>query len=429
MVFITVIWREKSTIIKIGKFVLDVELFFKMKNLGTKNKIIIGVVIGLLAVLIGVILVLSLSKKEDKIPENTVNISEKLASASMLEVVITEDKKIDLSNIEMTKDKSVKVWAFSSPVYLGEFSLVNVGDKYYLEGMEDVLKTKYITNGDHKVLILQDDKVVGYFNIRLSEGNLLSSSQMSDGSDVKNTDSDNNDSKVNNTDKNENNVNNENKNNVNNENNSNDINTNENKTSTKKLEVEEDIKYTTEEIKETNMLKGKKETIVKGIIGKKKITYNVTYDKNNKEIKREKVSETVVSEPVNEQVKVGISDYNLNDKPTYGLETGLFCLEDEASGFDYKQCDDENLANKNNYYQTISVGNKQYLICMDSSICSDYYDYQFKLSSHPVVSKYKDIYTVTMNGTKYYLDSRAGSDGRELNEEICTELGLVCNRW
>ena len=402
-----------------------------MKNLGTKNKIIIGVVIGLLVVLIGIILVLGLSKNEDKTPENTVNISEKLASASVLEVVITEDKKIDLSNIEMTKDKSVKVWAFSSPVYLGEFSLVNVGDKYYLEGIENVLKTKYITNGEHKILILQDDKVVGYFNIRLSGGNLLSSSQMSDSSDVKNIDSDNNDSKVNNTDKNENknNVNNENKNNVNNENNSNDINTNENKTSTKKFEVEEDIKYTTEEIKEPNMLKGKKETVVKGVMGKKKITYNVTYDKNNKEIKREKISETVVSEPVNEQVKVGISDYNLNDKPTYGLETGLLCLEDEASSFDYKQCDDENLANKNNYYQTISVGNKQYLICMDSSICSDYYDYQFKLSSHQVVSKYKDIYTVTMNGTKYYLDPRAGSDGRELNAEICTELGLVCNRW
>ena len=416
-----------------------------MKNLSTKNKIIIGTVIGLLVVVIIIIIVVGLNKNKEEKPKNTVNISEKLASASMLEVVITEDKKIDLSNIEMAKDTSIKVWAFSSPVYLGEFSLVNVGDKYYLEGIEDVLKTKYITNGDHKVLILQDDKVVGYFNIRLSEGNLLSSSQMSDGSDVKNTDSDNNDSKVNNTDKNENNVNNENKNNVNNENknnvnnenknnvnnenNSNDINTNENKTSTKKLEVEEDIKYTTEEIKETNMLKGKKETVVKGIKGKKKIIYNVTYDKNNKEIKREKVSETVVNEPVNEQVKVGISDYNLNDKPTYGLETGLLCLEDEASSFDYKQCDDEHLANKNNYYQTISVGNKQYLICIDSSICSDYYDYQFKLSSHPVVSKYKDIYTATLNGTKYYLDPRAGSDGRELNEEICTELGLVCNRW
>ena len=112
-----------------------------MKNLGTRNKIIIGVVIGLLVVILGIILVLGLSKNEDKTPENTINISEKLASASVLEVVITVDKKIDLSNIEMIKEKSVKVWAFSSPVYLGEFSLVNVGDKYYLEGMEDVLKT------------------------------------------------------------------------------------------------------------------------------------------------------------------------------------------------------------------------------------------------------------------------------------------------
>ena len=40
-----------------------------MKNLGTKNKIIIGVVIGLLVVLIGIILVLGLSKNEDKTPE------------------------------------------------------------------------------------------------------------------------------------------------------------------------------------------------------------------------------------------------------------------------------------------------------------------------------------------------------------------------
>ena len=409
-----------------------------MKNLSTKNKIIIGAVIGLLVVAIIIIIVVGLNKNEEEKPKNNVNISEKLASASMLEVVITEDKKIDLSNIAMAKDKSIKAWAFSSPVYLGEFSLVNIDDRYYLEGIEDVLKTKYITNGDHKVLILQDDKVIGYFNIRLNDGNLLPSSQIPDGSDENNTGSDNNDSKVNNTDKNENknNVNNENnsdknqnKNNISNENNSDNVNTNENKTSTKKLEVEEDIKYTTEEIKETNMLKGKKETVVKGVMGKKKITYNVTYDKNNKEIKREKVSETVISEPVNEQIKVGISDYNLNDKPTYGLETGLFCLEEEASSFDYKQCDDENLLNKTNYYQTISVGNKEYLICMDESLCSDYYDYQFELSSYTTVSKFKDIYTATLNGTKYYLDPRAGSDGRELNEEICTKLGLVCNRW
>ena len=398
-----------------------------MENLSTKNKIIIGVVIGLLIVASIIILVVGLNKNKEETLDNTVNISEKLASASMLEVVITEDKKIDLSNCEIIKDKSIKVWAFSSPVYLGEFSLVNIDDKYYLEGIEDILKTKYITNGDHKVLILQDDKVVGYFNIKLNNGNLLPSSQMIEADDDKNTTNDDNDSKVNIPEKEE--SNNDNKNNVSNEDNSNNTNNEENKTSTKKLEVEEDIKYTTEEIKETTMLKGEKETAVKGVMGKKMITYNVTYDKDNKEIRREKVSETVVREPIIEQIKVGISDYNLNDKPTYGLETGLFCLEDEASSFDYKQCDDENLTNKTKYYQTIRVGNKDYLICLDSRTCSDYYDYQFELSGYTTVSKFKDIYTATLNGTKYYLDPRAGSDGRELNEEICTKLGLVCNRW
>ena len=251
----------------------------------------------------------------------------------------------------MIKDKSVKVWAFSSPVYLGEFNLVSIDDRYYLEGIEDVLKTKYITNGDHKVLILQDDKVVGYFNIRLSGGNLLSSSQMSDGSDLKNTGSDNNDSKVNNTDKNEN------KNNVNNENNSDNLNTNENKTRTKKLEVEEDIKYTTEEIKETNMLKGKKETVEVGENGQKKITYKITYDKNNKEIKREKITEVVVKEVKNAKVKVGLSDYNLNDKPTYEISTGLYCFEEEAKERNYKECDD--VAGLKGDYQSVTVGNKE----------------------------------------------------------------------
>lgn len=395
-----------------------------MKNLSTKNKIIIGAVIGLLVVATGIILVLGLNKNEEKTPENTVNISEKLASASALEVVITGDKKIYLSNADIDKDKSIKVWAFSSPVYLGEFNLVNVDDKCYLEGMEDVLKTKYITNGDHKILILQDDKVIGYFNIRLNGGNLLPNSQMVDVDDEKNTTNADNNSKTNNTAKKEND--NENKNNVSNEDNSNNTSDSENKTTTKKLEVEEDIKYTTEEIKETNMLKGKKETVVKGVTGKKKITYNVTYDKNNKEIKREKVSETVISEPVNEQVKVGISDYNLNDKPTYGLRTGIFCLEEEAKGQNYQECDDT--LGDNKYYQSIVVGNKEYLICFDNN-CYDYYDPQFKLSNYQTVSKYQNMYTVTMNSTKYYLDRRAGSDGSELTEEICTKLDLVCNRW
>ena len=37
--------------------------------------------------------------------------------------------------------------------------------------------------------------------------------------------------------------------------------------------------------------------------------------------------------------------------------------------------------------------------------------------------------TATLNGTKYFLDMRAGRDGNVLDETICTKLGLVCNRW
>ena len=401
-----------------------------MKDLSKKNKIIIGVCLGLLIIIIGLVIGLAVKKNKNNEPvKNNTDVKSMLSSASKLEVTINEDKKIELTNLgSLDTSKVVKLWAFSDPIYLGEFILVSEDGKYYLEGIEEVLNSKYITSGNHQVLVLQDDKAIGYFNISLNSGTLLSSKEMSNDetnndNETPNEDSsskDNNDNKDNkdNNDQPANNT-------VNKDNNSN----NEETTTTKEVEVLEDIKYTTEEIKETNMLKGKKETVETGENGQKKITYKVTYDKNNKEIKREKISEVVVKEAKNAKVKVGLSDYNLNDKPTYGLETGLVCLEDEASSFDYKQCDDENLINKNNNYQTIRVGNKEYLICINSRTCSDYYDYQFELPSYTTVSKFKDIYTATLNGTKYYLDPRAGSDGRELNEEICSKLGLVCNRW
>ena len=88
-----------------------------MKNLGTRNKIIIGVVIGLLIVILGIILVLGLSKNEDKTPENTINISEKLASASVLEVVITEDKNIILYNRRITMHGRTVIAAVAQKQY------------------------------------------------------------------------------------------------------------------------------------------------------------------------------------------------------------------------------------------------------------------------------------------------------------------------
>lgn len=394
-----------------------------MKDLSKKNKIIIGVCLGLLIIIIGLVIGFAVKKNNGKESiRNDINLKEMLNSASKLEVTIEEDKKVELTNLDfLDTSKVIKLWAFSDPIYLGEFTLISEDGKYYIEGIEEILNSKYITSGNHQILILQDDNTVGYFNVCLNNGTLLSSKEMSSeetskDNEISNEDSsskDNNDNKdqpANNT--------------VNKDNNSNDH--QEETTTTKEVEVLEDIKFTTEEIKETNMLKGKKETVEVGENGQKKITYKVTYDKNNKEIKREKITEVVVKEVKNAKVKVGLSDYNLNDKPTYEISTGLYCFEEEAKERNYKECDD--VAGLKGDYQSVTVGNKEYLICLDDN-CYDYYDLQFKLSSYPKVSKYQGMSTATLNGTKYFLDMRAGRDGNVLDETICTKLGLVCNRW
>ena len=397
-----------------------------MKDLSKKNKIIIGVCLGLLIIIIGLVIGFAVKKNNGKESiRNDINLKEMLNSASKLEVTIEEDKKVELTNLDfLDTSKVIKLWAFSDPIYLGEFTLISEDGKYYIEGIEEILNSKYITSGNHQILILQDDNAVGYFNVCLNNGTLLSSQEMSSeetskDNEILNEDSsskDNNDNKdnkdqpVNNT--------------VNKDNDSNDH--REETTTTKEVEVLEDIKFTTEEIKETNMLKGKKETVEVGENGQKKITYKVTYDKNNKEIKREKITEVVVKEVKNAKVKVGLSDYNLNDKPTYEISTGLYCFEEEAKERNYKECDD--VAGLKGDYQSVTVGNKEYLICLDDN-CYDYYDLQFKLSSYPKVSKYQGMSTATLNGTKYFLDMRAGRDGNVLDETICTKLGLVCNCW
>lgn len=396
-----------------------------MNNLSTKNKIIIGVCVALLVIIIGLVVGFAIKKKNNnELIKNNTDVRSMLSNASKLEVIIDEDKKIVLNNLEsLDTSKVVKLWAFSDPIYLGEFSLVINDGKCYLEGIEGILSSKYITFGNHQILILQDDKAVGYFNISLNNGTLLSSKEMSSEDTSKDNDTlnqDDNSSKENNKDNNEKPANNT----VDKDNNGNVP--QEETTSTKEVEVLEDIKFKTEEIKETNMLKDKKETVEAGENGQKKITYKVTYDKNNKEVKREKISEVVVKEAKNAKVKVGLSDYNLNDKPTYEISTGLYCFEEEAKEKNYQECDD--VAGLKGDYQSVTVGNKEYLICLDDN-CYDYYDLQFKLSSYPKVSKYQGMSTATLNGTKYFLDMRAGSDGRELNEEICTKLGFVCNRW
>lgn len=400
-----------------------------MENLTKKNKIIIGVCLILVIIIIGLIIYFNVHKNnDDNSNHSDVSVSEKLTKALKLEVKLDTDKQIEITNLSnIDESKKIKVWIFSSPVYLGEFAITNSDGKYYLENLEDILKEKKIEDGNHQILLLQDDNTLGYFDISINNGtvsekianydNVFNENDINEKENLENKN--NGDSLKNNESKEEDKTSKKEDNNT----------SNKDTTTTKEVEVTEPIKFITEEVKEANMLKGKKETVTEGANGEKKITYKVTYDKNGKEIKREKLGETVIKEAQNAKVKVGISDYNLNDNVTYDLSAGLYCSKEEAESQNYQACDDSSVGSNTNYYQSVKIGSKEYLVCLNSRDCDDYYDAHIKLDSYPTISKGNGMSTVSVGGTKYYLDMRSGSDGHALNENICNELGLVCNRW
>ena len=127
-----------------------------MKDLSKKNKIIIGVCLGLLIIIIGFVIGFAVKKNNGKESiRNDINLKEMLNSASKLEVTTEEDKKVELTNLDfLDTSKVIKLWAFSDPIYLGEFTLISEDGKYYIEGIEDILNSKYITSGNHQILIL-----------------------------------------------------------------------------------------------------------------------------------------------------------------------------------------------------------------------------------------------------------------------------------
>ena len=155
--------------------------------------------------------------------------------------------------------------------------------------------------------------------------------------DNKETDVDDNNSQKNDTEDNDNNLNTDeqtqqdNKTNDNNSNTSTNNNSNNTqKTTTKNINVDETINYSTQEIQEVNLPRGQRQTSQAGKNGIKRITYKVTYNSNDTEISRTKVSESVISQPVNQIIKVGVSDFNLNtsklEQEVYTMES---CIESE----------------------------------------------------------------------------------------------------
>lgn len=158
--------------------------------------IAIGVI---LISILTILMVMMLTKKNAN--EEKVNLRNILNDSLEIKAVINSDKSLELISFE-NKDNTdkVKVWVFSEPVYLGEFNLVKKDNKYYLEGLNEALQEKSLNTGSHRLLVMKDDKSLGYIKIEIdSDKSLKATSLEQANDDTKNNTSETSGEEENNT--------------------------------------------------------------------------------------------------------------------------------------------------------------------------------------------------------------------------------------
>ena len=193
------------------------------------------------------------------------------------------------------------------------------------------------------------------------------------------------------------------------------------KTTTKNINVDETISYSTQEVQEVNLPRGQRQTSQVGKNGIKRITYKVTYNSNGTEISRTKVSESVISQPINQIIKIGVSDFNLN---TSKLENEVYSMD---------ACTSNQLVNNGGYYCTESKKFSGIFINGTLYITGIYN--QTSISNiRPLIalkpSLSGDIYNGNYNGANYYfLISSGNYVNRALTQSDCDKYGLACGRW
>lgn len=137
-----------------------------------KKKIIL-IVMGVILVSVGVGFGTAIIAKQNASKEMT-NLRNILNDSLEISAVVNEDKTVELVSWDGKDEISkVEVWVFSSPVYLGEVNVVEKDNKYYLEGLNDILKDKSLELGSHRLLVMQDGKALGYIKIEITEDKSL----------------------------------------------------------------------------------------------------------------------------------------------------------------------------------------------------------------------------------------------------------------
>jgi G5 domain len=195
--------------------------------------------------------------------------------------------------------------------------------------------------------------------------------------------------------------------------------------STKELSIVSIIPYSVQYQNEVNMKRGTTMVSQQGINGSDNTKYLVTYDNSGKETSRNKISDTVIVSPVNQIIKLGVSDFNLNSDIWTANEWGDACLLIE-----FNQNNDGCFGVPSELnFASITISGSHYIYCIKNlnlSFCN--YD-PLDVNVHPVIPVNNDD-AFSYNNQTYKIDPRKGGPALgQLNFSSCSQYGLSCGVW
>ena len=276
------------------------------------------------------------------------------------------------SAVNLEVGSFLEVYVYSSPKFVGTFEVREENGVKYISGMKEVIDSLSLESGEHHLALVLNDEVLGYVTITLSALNSEEEKpeEVFFGSE---------------------------------------------NTREETIVETEMINFNTKEVNNTNMKRGTRKATTVGVNGSKEVTYKVTYDSNNKEIKREKVAEKVLKDAVDEVVAVGVSDYNVNTS-TYIEYAGPMCKTVSSNGVTCEEND------KN--FKAISVDGKPIIVCI-ADVCQ-VNEVNVHLSAS--WSSGASLVATYEGQTRYFFTNKA-TDTQKLTMEDCTKYGLACGSW
>ena len=291
---------------------------------------------------------------------NTEELKETVEKAEVKE--ITKGKIIFNKEAKVKKGEKVAVWVYSSPKFLGYFTVKEVNGEKVIEGLEEKLSALEIDAGNHNIAITTESgEPVGYVDIVIEETGSLKE---------------------------------------------------EVKPIVKEITETKVIKFKTETKTNNKLAKGTQKTIQEGSNGEKEITYEVTYDAEGNEISRKKISEKTTKKAVNKIIEKGSADYSLSKDKLTGETNGFYCLASEKTEYG---CDDS----KSPLFEAIAINGQYYAKCLSGNCI-------IKTPTKITKSSLGYKGTINGKEYYFDSRAGAGGYSNPLTTEICNKYKFVC---